>query len=77
MTEKLRVGIAGYGVVGTRRRHYIDLRDDMRTVAVSDITFPEDGRFDDGVAFYSDFRKLEGEDLDVLLVCLPLKWILM
>ena len=71
MNQKLRVGIAGYGVVGKRRRHYIDLRDDMTTVAVSDITFPEDGRFDDGVAFYNDFRKLEAEKLDVLLVCLP------
>ena len=70
MNEKLRVGIAGYGVVGKRRRHFIDMRDDMTTVAVSDITFAADGRFDDGVAFYDDFRKLEHEDLDVLLVCL-------
>ncbi len=70
MTEKLRVGIAGYGVVGKRRRHFIDLRDDMETVAVSDITFGVDGRLDDGVAFYDDFRKLEAEDLDILLVCL-------
>ena len=71
MTDRLRVGIAGYGVVGKRRRHYIDLRDDMRTVAVSDVTFTGDGHLDDGIAFHDDFRKLAGENLDVLFVCLP------
>ena len=71
MKNKLRIGIAGYGVVGKRRRQFIDMRDDMTTVAVSDVTFGGDGRFDDGVAFHDDFRKLPSEHLDALFVCLP------
>jgi hypothetical protein len=33
---KLRVGIAGYGVVGQRRRQFIDAHPDLVTVAVCD-----------------------------------------
>ena len=35
--RKVRVGIAGYGVVGKRRRNFIDLRPDLETIAVCDI----------------------------------------
>jgi predicted dehydrogenase len=70
-TPQLRVGIAGYGVVGKRRRQFIDAHAGMRTVAVSDATFGEDGVLDDGPAYFDDFRKLGGQDLDALFVCLP------
>ncbi len=66
----LRVGIAGYGVVGKRRRHFIDRRPDMRTVAVCDQTLPADGPLPDGVRGYRHYSGLLGEDLDVLFVCL-------
>jgi predicted dehydrogenase len=70
--KKLRVGIAGYGVVGKRRRTFIDQRADMATVAVSDVSFAKDGRFDDGMPFYADFKDLIAkEKLDALFVCLP------
>lgn len=70
-TPLLRVGIAGYGVVGKRRRQFIDARTDMRTIAVSDATFGKDGVLDDGTAYFDDFRKLEGQEIDALFVCLP------
>ncbi len=70
MTEKLKVGIAGYGVVGNRRREVIDAHPDMETVAVSDRVLDGDGAFDDGVRFYDDYTKLLDEDLDVLFVSL-------
>ena len=41
--NKLKVGIAGYGVVGKRRRIYIDQNQHLKTVAVSDITFEREG----------------------------------
>ncbi|CAA6604997.1 Dehydrogenase [Rhodospirillaceae bacterium LM-1] len=67
----MRVGIAGYGVVGKRRRHFIDLRDDMQTVAVCDRNFAQEGAFEDGVRHYqTPQRMLEAEDLDALFVCL-------
>jgi len=71
MSEKLRVGIAGFGVVGKRRRQYIDLHPSMATVAVADRSFAGNGTFPDGVRFYSSFEELiSHETLDVLFVCL-------
>ena len=70
MTEKLRIGIAGYGVVGRRRRQFIDQHPALRTVAVCDRTFDGDGVLDDGVVFHANYQALLGEDLDALFVCL-------
>ena len=68
---KLKVAIAGYGVVGKRRRKYIDLHPDMETVAVCDISYQKSGIFEDGVRFHSNYKQLLAEDFDVLMVCLP------
>lgn len=70
MPDKLRVGIAGYGVVGKRRRQFVDLHPKLRTVAVCDRTLPGEGSFDDGVRYYTHYRRLLEEKLDVLFVCL-------
>jgi len=70
MTPKLKVGIAGFGVVGKRRRQVIDVHPALETVAVSDRRLGVDGAFDDGVRHYDDYRKLLDEKLDVLFVCL-------
>lgn len=69
--RKLRVGIAGYGVVGKRRRQFIDLNPSMTTVAVSDINFGQSGMAPDGVKFYATYKDLFNENLDVLFVSLP------
>lgn len=71
MTGKLKVGIAGYGVVGQRRRQVIDLHPNMETIAVCDRVLKGEGTFDDGVRHYTQFEPmLEKEELDVLIVCL-------
>lgn len=67
---KLRVGIAGFGVVGRRRRQFIDQRDDMVTVAVCDRTFTEDGHLPDGLPAFGSYQRLLDEPLDILFVCL-------
>lgn len=66
----LRVGIAGFGVVGQRRREHIDAHPDMQTVAVADRRYETDGVFEDGVRYYQSYRDLLDEDLDALFVCL-------
>jgi predicted dehydrogenase len=68
---RLRVGIAGYGVVGKRRRQYIDQHPRLRTVAVCDQAFKSFGIMKDGVHFYPDYRHLLDQPLDVLFVSLP------
>jgi predicted dehydrogenase len=68
--SKLRVGIAGFGVVGKRRRDCIDRHPDMRVVAVCDRVFAGDGTLSDGLPHFRDYRRLMQEKLDVLVVCL-------
>ena len=68
--NELRAGIAGFGVVGKRRKDCIDRHPNIRVVAVCDRTFASDGSSDDGVRHYKDYRSLLTEELDVLIVCM-------
>ena len=70
MTGKLRVGIAGFGVVGKRRRTFIDAHPALETVAVCDRTFEGQGAFEDGVGYHARHQGLLDEDLDLLFVCM-------
>jgi predicted dehydrogenase len=70
LPKQYRVGIAGYGVVGPRRRRFIDLHPNLKTVAVCDKALQQNGAFPDGVRFYTNYKDLLGEDLDILFVCL-------
>lgn len=67
----LRVGIAGYGLVGRRRRAHIDEHPHLTTVAVCDQTFPEATVLPDGIRAYPNYRRLLEEPLDALFVSLP------
>lgn len=68
--DKLKVGIAGFGVVGKRRKDCIDRHPHLRVVAVCDRTFEGEGALPDGIRYYENYRRLLTEDLDVLIVCL-------
>jgi len=69
--KTLRVGIAGYGIVGKRRRAAIDQQPPLRTVAVCDQNFAEAGVMPDGVRCYPTYRQLLEEPLDLLFVTMP------
>ena len=66
-----RVGIAGYGVVGKRRRECIDQHPRLRTVAVCDQNFASVGTMPDGVRCFPHYKQLLEEPLDILFVCVP------
>lgn len=70
MSEKMKVGIAGYGVVGKRRHEVIDQHPMLRTIAVCDRVFPDDGIFQNGVRYYTNYQSLLSENLDILFVCM-------
>ena len=70
MSKVYKVGIAGFGIVGERRRFFIDQHPHLKTVAVCDKRYSNDGLFADGVKYFSDYKNLLNEDLDILLVCL-------
>ncbi len=69
--EKLKVGIAGYGVVGKRRRQFIDQNLHMKTIAVCDKTLRKSDLFINGVKCCRHYKELLKTPLDVLFVCLP------
>ncbi len=68
--RRYRVGIAGYGVVGQRRRHFIDRHPQFETVAICDRTLESAGTDPDGVRRHLHYESLLGENLDALFVCL-------
>jgi predicted dehydrogenase len=70
MTKKLKVGIAGYGVVGKRRRECVDQNKLLEMVAVCDKIFLEEVSIVDGIRGYKNYKKLLEEELDILIVCL-------
>jgi len=81
MSKKLRVGIAGYGVVGKRRFEIIKTHPLLNVVAVCDRNFKEGKRPETGslnndiqlkkqIKFSEDYRQLLKEKLDILFVCL-------
>ncbi|MES2963267.1 MAG: Gfo/Idh/MocA family oxidoreductase [Bdellovibrionota bacterium] len=68
--KKLRVGIAGYGIVGKRRDHFIGSNPHLETVAVCDRVFKEPGQLPNGVPYFTNYEDLLAQKLDVLFVCL-------
>jgi len=68
--SNLKVGIAGFGMVGKRRRDCVDRHPHLELVAVCDKTFDGEGLLSEKVRYYNDYKRLLSEDLDVLIVCL-------
>jgi len=67
---KLKVGIAGYGVVGKRRKACVDRNPHMEVTAVCDRSFSNSGVMENGVRYFPNYQSLIDQDLDVLIVCL-------
>ena len=53
----LKVAIAGYGIVGKRRRNCVDLNPNMQLVAVCNQSFQNKGVFPDGIKYYTSTQK--------------------
>ena len=66
----LKVGIAGFGVVGKRRKDCVNLHPNLELVAVCDQIFEGEGLLENEVRYYEDYERLLSEQLDILIVCL-------
>jgi predicted dehydrogenase len=66
----MKVGIAGYGVVGKRRRECVDKHPDMELIAVCDKLFFNHSPNMDNIKYHHNYKSLLMEDLDILIVCL-------
>ena len=64
------MGVAGFGVVGRRRKDCVDRHPEMTVVAVCDRTFEGEGVLADGVRYFQHYRRLLTEKLDALVVCM-------
>ena len=70
MKNKLKVGIAGYGVVGKRRRECIEQNESLDLIAVCDQVFPDNTNIVDGYKAFKSYKELLKEDLDILIICM-------
>ena len=66
----LRVGIAGFGIVGKRRKNVLQKQDGVEVVAVCDSDPKQLLNPESGITFYNDYKSLFEENLDILFVCL-------
>ncbi len=66
----LKVGIAGYGIVGKRRHQYIDAHPGLKVTAVCD-QFLTPGQEIPGIKTFASYQDLLQTELDILFVCLP------
>ena len=69
MTE-LKVGIAGFGVVGKKRKACVDRHPNLRLVAVCDRNFDDEGFLEEDVYYYQNYQNLLNQELDILIICL-------
>jgi len=69
--NKLRVGIAGYGVVGKKRHECVNYHKELELVAVCDKEiYKKTGPIGENINLYTNYKDLLSENLDVLIVCM-------
>ena len=73
MNSYLKVGIAGYGVVGKKRKKILDNISGIKVVAISDKNL-KNKILSNKVKFFKDYKELFNEDLDILFISLPNKF---
>ena len=67
----LKVGIAGYGIVGKKRHIFINENINAKVVAICDQNFKQDSVLENNIKSFTNYKDLLNEDLDILFVCLP------
>jgi predicted dehydrogenase len=69
--RKLKVGIAGYGIVGKRRHQFINEHPLLTVVAICDQANIDELNRVPNVSYFQNYRQLLDKNLDILFVCLP------
>ena len=68
MKKKLKVGIAGFGSVGQKRKKFIELNPHLNLVALCDKIFNNESK--EGLNYFKYYEDLLKCDIDVLFICL-------
>mgnify|MGYP001233983633 CR=1 FL=1 len=69
--DKLKVGIAGFGIVGKRRKACIDINPYAEVIAVCDQNNDQMNDLSGNVKVLHDYSQLLKEELDIVFVCMP------
>ena len=69
--KRLRVGIAGYGIVGSKRHSCLKMHRNVDIIAVCDRNKDQKKNLDKSIKFFNDYVNLLKEDLDAVFVCMP------
>jgi predicted dehydrogenase len=67
---KYKVGIAGYGIVGERRKKFIEINPNLNLVAICDKLKEKEAEIEDNISFFTDYKDLLNLDLDIIFVCM-------
>ena len=70
LKSKIRVGIIGYGVVGKKRRKFIDLNKKYNLVCISDVKYTRNF-IRNKVHHYQDYNNFNLHTLDAVFITLP------
>ena len=68
--NKLKVGIAGYGIVGKRRHYFINKHPQLEVIGLCDQSFNDDYVQNEGISCFKNTYELLKLNLDILFVCL-------
>tara|TARA_B100001540_G_scaffold62727_2_gene56448 strand:+ start:512 stop:1561 length:1050 start_codon:yes stop_codon:yes gene_type:complete len=68
--SSIKIGIAGFGIVGKKRRACIDSNPNYQLISVCDQKFDGSGIMEDGVNFHQNYKNLIEDELDAVLVCM-------
>ena len=68
---KIKTGIIGYGVVGKKRKKYIDENKNLELCAISDIIFKKESYVKKGVSYFQNYHDIFEQDLDAIFICMP------
>ena len=70
MIKKLKTAIIGYGIVGKRRRMYIDRNKDYKLLYISDIKFKKNIK-SKSIIFFKNYKEILKKDIDTVFITLP------
>lgn len=68
--QNLRIGIAGYGIVGKRRHKSLLKIKKIKVVAICDKKIKKERKNSSGIKLLKNYKKLLIEDIDAIIICM-------
>ena len=70
MTKTLKTAIIGYGVVGKRRKLFVERNKNYKLLYISDIKFKKNIK-NKSITFYKNYKEILKQNIDVVFITLP------